>query len=54
MEVFPFDPRGPLLPVSPGGEKAAGMMLYDYQNRGWDGMAARFWIPLADGAAGLR
>lgn len=54
MEVFPFDPRGPLAPALPSEERAAGMMLYDYQNREWDGMAARFWIPFEDGAAGLR
>ena len=52
MEVYPFDPRQGL-PGSFTGEKAAGMMLYDYQNRQWDGMAAHYWLPFSKESMGL-
>ena len=52
MEVYPFDPRRGI-PASFAGKKAAGMVLYNYQNRQWNGMAANFWIPFEDKAVGL-
>lgn len=46
MEVYPFDPRSGL-PSCWKQDRAAGMMLYDYQNREWNGMASHHWLPFA-------
>jgi len=51
MEVYPFEPCQGIPPAWERG-KAAGMMLYDYRNREWNGMAAHFWIPFAEEVMG--
>lgn len=44
MEVYPFDPRQGFAEAEVKFSCAAGMLLYDYQNRTWEGMASCHWI----------
>ncbi len=47
MEVYPFDPRSGVASCWEQ-DKAKGMMLYDYRNREWNGMASHYWLPFED------